>query len=65
LTTSELRLLPLPATSLSLDEIGQELEMPPPEVLALARSTFVKLDALGANAKGGGHLRGSLRLPED
>ena len=52
LTASELRLLPLLTTSLSLNEIAQALEMPPDAVLALTRSIYAKLDSTGEGNPG-------------
>lgn len=43
LTRSEMRLLPLLTTSLSLDEIAQALEMPYDVVRDLAKAVFAKL----------------------
>jgi DNA-binding CsgD family transcriptional regulator len=50
LTSSELRLLPLLTTQLSLNEISQILEMPRDVVVALAQSIYMKLGPLGENA---------------
>src|SRR3954464_12750470 len=50
LTSSELRLLPLLTTELSLNEIAQILEMPRDVVVALAQSIYMKLGPLGENA---------------
>ena len=47
LTSSELRLLPLLTTQLSLNEISQILEMPRDVVVALAQSIYAKLGPLG------------------
>jgi ATP/maltotriose-dependent transcriptional regulator MalT len=55
LTDSELRLLPLLTTPLSLGDAAQLLEMPRDEVLAHARSIYAKLgltDAEGPAAAG-------------
>jgi hypothetical protein len=43
LTSSELRLLPLLTTQLSLNEISQILEMPRDIVVDLAQSIYAKL----------------------
>jgi DNA-binding CsgD family transcriptional regulator len=43
LTDSELRLLPLLTTSLSLNEMAQALKMPAETLLALTQSIYVKL----------------------
>jgi hypothetical protein len=45
-----LRLLPLLATQLSLNEISQILEMPRDVVIALAQSIYTKLGPLGESA---------------
>jgi ATP/maltotriose-dependent transcriptional regulator MalT len=50
LTSSELRLLPLLTTQLSLNEIAQILEMPRDVVMALAHSIYAKLGPLGESA---------------
>ena len=47
LTSSELRLLPLLTTQLSLNEISQILEMPRDVVVGLAQSIYAKLGPLG------------------
>ena len=47
LTSSELRLLPLLTTQLSLNEISQILEMPRDIVVDLAQSIYAKLGADG------------------
>ena len=54
LTASELRLLPLLATQLSLNEISQILDMPRDAVVALAQSIYAKLGPSGE----GKHLTG-------
>jgi DNA-binding CsgD family transcriptional regulator len=47
LTASELRLLPLLTTSLSLSEIARALELPADAVSALTQSIYAKLDLIG------------------
>ena len=47
LTPSELRLLPLLTTGLSLQQIADALELPRDVVLALARSIYAKLGPVG------------------
>jgi LuxR family maltose regulon positive regulatory protein len=55
LTASELRLLPLLATQLSLNEIAQILDMPRDVVIELAQSIYAKL---GPSAERRQHLTG-------
>ena len=50
LTSSELRLLPLLTTQLSLNEISQILQMPRDVVVALAQSIYSKLGPLGESS---------------
>lgn len=47
LTSSELRLLPLLTTELTLDQIALVLDMPRDVVLALAQSIYAKLGPFG------------------
>jgi hypothetical protein len=47
LTSSELRLLPLLTSWLSLGEIAQRLEIPRDEVLAQTQSIYAKFGLLG------------------
>jgi DNA-binding CsgD family transcriptional regulator len=50
LTASELRLLPLLTTDLSLNEIAQILELPRSVVMALVQSIYAKLGPLRESA---------------
>jgi hypothetical protein len=50
LTETELQLLPLLTTHLSLREIGQLLDAPRDVVMALAQSIYAKLGPVGENA---------------